>query len=825
MLIVAHLPIAIPCAAQEQQPPRTDRFGDPLPQGAVARLGTLRFCQPLPGCIVYSPDGTFLASGGYDNCVRLWDPKSGREIRVLKGHRSFVNYIALSADGKWLASGSQDADPRLWDVATGKLQQRFVGHTAPIERLALSPDGKVLASSCQIATLRMWDTQTGKEIRSIPIEKAYRVLAMAFSPDGKYFAFNNRSQQGIQLIDVSNGNRVRAFVGHRDNVEQLAFSANGATLYSGGGDHTLRAWDVASGQERRRFGDEKMAVRCLAVAPDGKTLTYGTYPDGMVHIWDIAAGKDLVPPWKAHPWCVVSIAYSPDSKKVAISRDSIAIHEVATAKRLNPPLVSDHRVGHLQHAPDGKRLAVWRDPGDIEIWEAARAPWRPMITLEPKLAHFIAMAFSPATGRLTTAEGDNTHPSVLCHWDCATGKRIKEFPGPSWIETLSYSADGAALAWRDPARQSGIVIASPATGIERARIVPVKKQEIGRRPRLSPDGRLLACSATPNAVTLWDTRTRKMLRGFGKPVPGSLQLSEFAPDGRTIATCGGNVDPRRGDEPDLLLWETATGAQRLHIRVNEGPLREMAYSPDGRLLVSSGDSGVLRVWDAWTGKAVAQLAGHRGWVVSLSFAPDGKTLASGGADGTVLIWDVSRLVPPSPLVERKMERDQLAKCWEDLGGIDAARAYATMAKLTWYSAAAVLFLRDKLTADLRNDADQLARLIRDLDNDDFARRDKAHKALAEMGRRAEAALAKALQHPASLECKRRLEDLLGRLEQQPEYPQRRVGLRAIEVLERIGSADARTVLDRLAKDSSDAEMAREAKASLGRLAKRARGPH
>src|SRR5215510_5639535 len=131
-----------------KEPTRTDRYGDPLPKRAVRRLGTVRFCQPLPWSLAFSPDGKVLASGGYDNRIRLWNPDTGKEVRILEGHKSYVNCIALSADGKWLASGSQDHDLRLWEVDTGKERRRFLGHDAPIELLALSPNGKVLASSC-----------------------------------------------------------------------------------------------------------------------------------------------------------------------------------------------------------------------------------------------------------------------------------------------------------------------------------------------------------------------------------------------------------------------------------------------------------------------------------------------------------------------------------------------------------------------------------------------------------------------------------------------------------------------------------------------------
>lgn len=801
--------------AGDKEPARTDRYGDPLPKGAVTRLGTVRFSQPFPGSIAFAPDGKILASGGYDNRIRLWDPDTGKEVRALEGHTSYVNCIAMSADGKWLASGSQDKDLRLWEVNTGKERRRFQGHRAPIERLALSPDGKVLASSCQEATLRLWDTDSGKEIRSVPIDPPHGVLAMAFTPDGKHLAFNNRTDQGIQLLDVAEGKRVRAFMGHKDNVEQLTFSADGTTLISGGSDRTIRVWDVVSGKELRRCGNEKMHVRCLAVAPDEKTLTYGT-TDGLVHIWDIAGNKDLVPPWKAHQYCVVSIAYSPDSKRVAVARDTIAIHETATGKRLNPPPENDSRVQQIEYSADGKLLAVWRQDNTIEVWDVAK--WRTMATLDAKMGRFRSMAFARGGKFLTTAEGDyiqGAHQAVLCHWDPYTGKRRREYQFLGSLESLSYAADGETAAWNQLGQQNVFILWDLTTGTERGRIMNL--DGTARNPRLAPDGRLLACRTAKNAVALWDAKSGKLAHGFGKTFPGAGQLVTFSPDGKTVATPGGNVDPRKAFEPDVVLWETATGQERLRILINEGNVRPIVFSPDGRMLASVSESETIRLWDAWTGKAVSHFKGHRGWIGSLSFAPDGKTLASAGADSTVLIWDVAGLAPPAKKQAEKLDRDQLAKCLEDLGGTDAVRAYQTMAELAWRPGQAEELLRDIVVAALGKNSKQLARLIADLDSDDFSVRDKAYKELADLGTLAEAALTRGLQKAPSLEASRRVQELLRKLEGKPENPERRRVLRTIEVLERLGTPQARAFLASLENEATEAETAREAKSSLERL--------
>jgi hypothetical protein len=487
-------------------------------------------------------------------------------------------------------------------------------------------------------------------------------------------------------------------------------------------------------------------------------------------------------------------------------------------KRLNPHAAEDSAIWQIEYAPNGKCLAVWRRSGTIEVWQAT--PWRPTRTLKPKLGRFLGMAFSPTTQTLTTAEGDSTRDAlqgILCHWDPITGKRLQEFPQDAWLSDLSYSCDGSMLVARKQTflpRQGGFVLLDAPTGRERSRIT--NSDAIEPISRLAADGRMMTWRASRHTVIVWDTRRGKVVRAFGKGFIGPAAYIAMAPDSRTIATHNSNGGLEAAADPDIILWETATGAQRLRIHLDGRPSRQIIFSPNGRLLASAeAGSGVIRVWDAWTGKAVAHFTGHRGWVIALSFAADGKTLASGGDDGTVLIWDVTGLTPPTS--SQEPEEGQLDGRWHNLTGTDAARAYAIMAELTCYPRETVALLRDKLTADLGKHADRLARLLIDLDGDDFIRRQNAYKELAEMGRLAEAALARGVEHAPSLEFKRRAEELLRRLESQPENPQRLSALRAIELLERVATEDARDLLDRLAKDAPDPEVAYEARASLDRI--------
>jgi WD40 repeat protein len=677
---------------------------------------------------------------------------------------------------------------------------------------------------------------------------------MTFTPDSKYFAFHkifpqrdDRPDLSIQLVDVTTGKVIRTFKAHPNelSVHDLTFTADGATLISGHAAGFIRAWDVASGKEKRRYGTKGSSISCLALSPDEKTVAY---IDGlMVHIQDLATNKDLVPPWNSSPISVNSVAYSPDGKKVAVGGSRIAILDTATGKRLNPELENESQIHQVSYSPDGKVLAVLRDQDHrlIEIWDTAR--WRKVAILRPKWwkegmrwdegGRFRAMTFSPNGKRLTTVEGRAVHGKIqisICHWQPQTGMRQKEFlPEGRRINAFSYSSDGETFLSLDSSPRQSFIFWDAATGQERGRIPcsDLTLENIAGNPQLSPVGSLLACGSGTNTVVLWDTKTGKQIRRFGQRTARYADTLVFSPDGRSIATPAGQGQYGSSTiHPDVVLWETATGKERLRIVRHEGYAHQIAFSPNGRLLAWVDYGGAphvyddrIHVWDAWTGKELGQLAGHRGVIRSISFAPDGRTLASGGIDNTILIWDVTGLLPATTLVAEKLSREELARCWDNLVGTDAARAYATIRELAQHPDQAVSLLKAKLTASPKMDAQRLARLIADLDSDDFDTRESASKELAKLGRMAEGALKKTLDENPSAEVKRRIQNLLDKLDPKEDDPEQILLLRVIEVLERLGTPEARRLLQKLAKEASIPDVAREAQASLERLGKAGKG--
>jgi RNA polymerase sigma factor (sigma-70 family) len=797
--------------------PASDLHGDPLPPGALARLGTVRFRPPMgTTSLAFLPgDTTLLTVGG--SSFSVWEVATGKELRRFNFKGSSSTF-ALAPGGKAVAVGTYVADPTedtktgvisLLDVATGRVLREFRGHGEAVRSLAFATDGKTLVSGSHDRTARLWDVSTGKELRRF--DEPDIIMAVALAPDGK--------------------------------------TAATTSFHSPNTKWTVRLLDAATGKEQGRFQAD-MPVFHLLFSPDGKTLVAlepanGGKPTSTIHLWDVVTGKLRELP--GQPDCLYAAAFAPDGKTLATgSQQGIVVWDAVTAKERVRLGGQAAWTWGLSFSGDGKLLASVGS-GAVHLWDVVADKERP-VPAEGHQGSVEALAFLPDGKTLASAGQDCT----LRLWEVAGGRPIRQDRLSAGTTDLGpwFAPDGSTLAWRAGKRIAQLDVATSAEG-RQAGGKPLRSfdfSEVVYFFDVSPDGKLLAAYTRDRVLRLVDRATGKVLREFAK-YPDLVSGLAFAPDARTLAVAVEDDSIRLEDtttgkqrallrfptspgafafSPDgktltvalgdnrLALLEVATGGERLALRVSEHADR-LAHSPDGKLLALGSQAGTIHLRELATGKEMRRLEGHHGGVSCLAFSADGRRLASGGHDTTILTWDVADLNAKPPAAN--LSPKELEALWTDLAGADAARAYRAMQALAAAPGQAVPFLGRQLRAAPAADPKRLARLIADLDDDQFEAREKATRELEDLGSSAGPALRKALDGQPSAEVRRRVEALLQRLERFLQTPEDLRGGRAVEVLEHIATPEARTVLEEWSRRAPALDVTAEAKSALQRLAK------
>ena len=258
--------------------------------------------------VVFSPDGTLLATASHDKTLKVWDLATGQELLNLYTNADQGQLgIAFSHDGTKLAAPSVKGTAKVWNPATGKEPLTLSGHTDWVNSVAFNPNGTLLATASDDRMVKIWDALTGREILTLRGHTA-PVSWVTFSPDGVFVATASQDATA-KLWDATTGEEIRNFTGHDNWVNGLAFSPDGILLATASGDWTAKVWQVATGEELLTLSHDQAVAR-IAISPDGTRLAT-TSLDGKTKVWDIMTGEELLT-LSGHTDAVIGVAFSPD---------------------------------------------------------------------------------------------------------------------------------------------------------------------------------------------------------------------------------------------------------------------------------------------------------------------------------------------------------------------------------------------------------------------------------------------------------------------------------------------------------------------------------
>jgi RNA polymerase sigma factor (sigma-70 family) len=818
-----------PTPPQEKTQKRVDRYGDPLPPGAIARLGTVRLRHhDAVTAVAFAQDGTTLLSGDESGEMRLWDATTGKPLRTFVdplGHR--VGPLAFSPDGKWFVSGI--ARLSLWNVAAGTrhdLAAEYPFGVHSVASLAFSPDSKTVVVTAEgDPLLRFYSVPGGKPIVQIDEGHKGTCWASAYSPDGKLLAA--AATDGlVRVWDLATRKTRHQFKLPNQAVD-VAWTADGNRL-AAATRKTAFVWELASETKVHEIdqGDRDLLQlqwkHSLAFSPDGKRLA------SIDRIWDLSSGKEVCQCEGRHTG---GLSYGPDGKAVATAGDdgAIRLHDPDTGKEL-PHLRGAGGSGAflwLGFASDGQEVVGLRGevrPRACEPGTARLQSW----TSDGRKAHDLVIdgcgrsaAISP-DGAVFVVAGDG---GALTVWDTASGKSVRELIGddgkdkrgpgaPMHRPTLAFSPDSRFVATVGRGEKD-IRVWEVRTG-KRVATLTGHAEGIYFLSFLGDGRRLVSAGDHDNSLArYWDLGTGKEWRAATR-LPDRVR--GVSADGRTWALAKEMRD--EATVGPLRICAVETGKELL--RVEKGGL--CAFAPDGRTVAvqtdvspSEGES-TIQVIELATEGVRTRFRGHRAALETLVFAPDGKRLASGSSDNTALLWDLGGEADTPPV---ELSAKQCQALWDQLGSADAATAHQAMLLFTRAQGQTVAWVREHLLSSQKVDSERVARLIQDLDDDRFTVREEAAAALRGLGEAVAPAMRQTLDGKPSAEVRRRLRGLLDQLDLGTSPGQLR-SLRVIEILERIATPGTRRLLEDVAKGAPTARQTQEAIASLDRLNRRQR---
>jgi WD40 repeat protein len=580
--------------------------------------------------VAYSPDGRFLATGGFDQTVRVWDGE-GRLLATFIGHREAIKSLAWSPTSAELASGARDNTVRIWDLRTTRLRATLLEAG---DHVAWSPDGALLATCGYTPELKVWDAASGTLARSTTATNVRQLLAVAWSPDGETLATGSLEGTIATWASGTLAPRVSER-GSSSMIWSLAYNPAGTRLAATDANR-IRVVDPRTGKAISTI-DAKGAT-ALAWRPDGTALASWVRGSG-IHIWDADKGASLGA--LAGPGWVEALAFSPDGKQLAAggggASPNLSIWDSALKKRMRV-LGADARVEEVAGwDPHGLLLAAAGKTGGVEVWDlpASRLRW----VLGNGVVDAEGFSWSPDGNLIATA--GRKEVSV---WDVASGAKLGTLRAPNPQEFtfhLAWTLDGRTLF---AGLDHDVFRWDTASRTEKP---PIKVQGIVGALAVSPDGAMLAVPVNFGAtVELW---ALPGVQRYATIHPHNMGWSEpvaWTAFSDLLATAAGDT---------IEVWDPKTGQAKAS-RPGHVPFAAPAWTASGPQLAFSTRDHAIMVWDPET-STVALLRGHDDIVRHVAWSSNGRDLASSADDGTVRIW-----TPPAPS-PRKTFPGHAARVW------------------------------------------------------------------------------------------------------------------------------------------------------------------
>ncbi len=597
-----------------------------------------------------------------------------------------------TSGGSTVAVATVDAQSKQPDVTKSAPPQKTSSATTPgpLTKPAVASSPKAPAA---VARPALVNSKAPRKLREIAVFQApARVRQARLLPDNKHVAYETSgTPPSLWIGGIDDPKNARQLDAHSAAITQLAFAADGRTALTLNEDRSLSVWDLEARSSRPVRARYAAGITAITLAPNGPRALYVI--GGTIHVRDLVTNRDKVRGGRIESG-IVAVAFCPDAKRLVTAHLDRTIRHLSLENTPEgPPIATPGDVTDLAVFPDGQRVLASTSDGTVGIWELKTAAKLREIVVaangrfgekdrEAVIAEggVVAASLSSDGRRALFASGN-----VTFLWDLDTGEELIRAPHNKNVVDVRFSPDGTHAVSADgafvrvwelpPGRQpdekpplvevahylgeqrnaaESVVVTRDGGRIvtcgwpERVRVFNRATGDFIRIDKLggdalaiAPDGQHVLSANGEKVLKVWNLDSGQViqeLRGHTEVIFSAA----FSPDGRlAYSTSGGKEAYVDGSDPDIRVWDLATGSQIGKLEGHLGIVRSVAVSPTGSRVLSGGwsDKTVI-LWDATSGRLVRRLVGHTGAVSCVAFLPDGRRGASCSEDSTVRLWDL-----------------------------------------------------------------------------------------------------------------------------------------------------------------------------------------
>ncbi len=601
--------------------------------------------------LALSPDGTEMAAACSDGTVKLWNLATRTFRLSIDAHAGGALAAAISPDAQRLVTGGRDGLVKIWDFDTGELLESLEGHTQQVTAIAFHPDGILFATASYDRSIKVWRLADGQEVATLTGHQD-RVTCLAFHPAGDLLA-SGAIDQTVKLWRLDSFQLLRETANGSGPILAVAFSLDGRRLATGSFDGTARLWDVESLDlvtESAHYGGNIMGIE---FAPDGESLLIGG-TDQACRLLDSNTFGEIAA-YSGHTRAIRTVRFLPGGDQFLSAGTDGAVKLWEIRDRV-PLQGHEHWVYSVACSPDGKQIASGSSDQTIRVWNAANGA---VNVLRGHTGTVRTVAFL-ADDNLLAASGSARDEQGLRSgaaniWNVQTGALVSSLPAvPTLVQCMAVAPDGQHLALGFGQGRSEVHLYDVSDPANPRLQATWRAQEAGvTQMTFSPDGQWLAVAGLDSTLQLLETPTGNLLKTL-RGHQGVPQGLAFSPDGRLLAAA---------DNTGIVtLWDPVEAEPVLELRAGKGAVYAVAFSPDGSRLATAGTDRYVRVWNVESpqdvvvppsggdgpspggaaGLELLSLSGHREIIWDLAFSPDGEMLVSGSADHEIRLWRAPR---------------------------------------------------------------------------------------------------------------------------------------------------------------------------------------